>query len=94
MMFFHRARHVAPVHHLYDGGRTQAHPLEQRRGQHSRRVTNFQRTGALTGLDDAVFNWFYGHNVFGLYITTGGIAIVYYMVPKLLGVRSIRTCSR
>ena len=46
-------------------------------------VTNFQRTGSLVGLDDAVFNWFYGHNVFGLYITTGGIAIVYYMVPKL-----------
>ena len=46
-------------------------------------VTNFQRTGALVGLDDAVFNWFYGHNVFGLYITTGGIAITYYMVPKL-----------
>ncbi len=46
-------------------------------------VTNFQRTGSLVGLDDAVFNWFYGHNVFGLYITTGGIAIVYYLVPKL-----------
>lgn len=46
-------------------------------------VTDFQRTGSLRGLDDAVFNWFYGHNVFGLYITTGGIAIVYYMVPKV-----------
>ena len=46
-------------------------------------ITNFQRTGSLMGLDDAVYNWFYGHNVFGLYITTGGIAIVYYMVPKL-----------
>ena len=46
-------------------------------------VSNFQRTGAVTGLDDAVWNWFYGHNVFGLYITTGGIAITYYLVPKL-----------
>ena len=46
-------------------------------------VSHFQRTGSLVGLDDAVFNWFYGHNVFGLYITTGGIAIVYYLVPKL-----------
>ena len=43
----------------------------------------FQRTGALTGLDDAVWNWFYGHNLFGLFITTGGIALVYYLVPKL-----------
>lgn len=39
--------------------------------------------GATIGLDDAVWNWFYGHNVFGLYITTGGIAIVYYLVPKI-----------
>lgn len=42
-----------------------------------------QRSGAITGLDDAVWNWFYGHNVFGLYITTGGLAIVYYLVPKI-----------
>jgi cbb3-type cytochrome c oxidase subunit I len=46
-------------------------------------VTNYQRTGAVVGLDDAVFNWFYGHNVFGLYVTTGGIAIMYYLVPKI-----------
>ena len=46
-------------------------------------VSHLQRTGANTGLDDAVWNWFYGHNVFGLYITTGGIAITYYLVPKL-----------
>jgi len=46
-------------------------------------VSNFQRTGSFIGLDDAVWNWFYGHNVFGLYITTGGIAITYYLVPKL-----------
>lgn len=46
-------------------------------------VSHFQRTGSYIGLDDAVWNWFYGHNVFGLYITTGGIAIAYYLVPKL-----------
>jgi cbb3-type cytochrome c oxidase subunit I len=46
-------------------------------------ASHFQRTGSLIGLDDAVWNWFYGHNVFGLYVTTGGIAIVYYLVPKL-----------
>lgn len=42
-----------------------------------------QRTGAFVGLDDAVWNWFYGHNVLGLYFTTGGIALMYYLVPKL-----------
>ncbi len=44
---------------------------------------NIQASGAFYGLDDAIWNWFYGHNVFGLYITTGGIAIVYYLVPKI-----------
>lgn len=46
-------------------------------------ITDFQRTGAIRGLDDAVWNWFYGHNVLGLFATTGGIAIVYYLVPKI-----------
>ncbi|MGI4787269.1 MAG: cbb3-type cytochrome c oxidase subunit I [Janthinobacterium lividum] len=46
-------------------------------------VTDFQRTGSLRGLNDAIWNWFYGHNLFGLFITTGGIALVYYLVPKL-----------
>lgn len=46
-------------------------------------IVAFQGTGSIIGLDDAVGNWFYGHNVFGLYITTGGIAITYYLVPKL-----------
>jgi cbb3-type cytochrome c oxidase subunit I len=43
-----------------------------------------QSSGSLIGLNDAVWNWFYGHNVFGLYITTGGIGIVYYLVPKIV----------
>jgi cbb3-type cytochrome c oxidase subunit I len=42
-----------------------------------------QYAGSLIGLNDAIWNWFYGHNVFGLYITTGGIGIMYYMVPKI-----------
>jgi cbb3-type cytochrome oxidase subunit 1 len=28
-------------------------------------------TGALTGINDAIFNWFYGHNVLGLWFVTG-----------------------
>lgn len=39
-------------------------------------------TGALTGINDAIFNWFYGHNVLGLWFTTGLIAVIYYIVPR------------
>jgi cbb3-type cytochrome c oxidase subunit I len=39
-------------------------------------------TGALTGIDDAIFNWFYGHNVLGLWFTTGLLATIYYIVPR------------
>ncbi|MEJ2734390.1 MAG: cbb3-type cytochrome c oxidase subunit I [Anaerolineae bacterium] len=39
-------------------------------------------TGALTGIDDAIFNWFYGHNVLGLWFTTGLLAVIYYIVPR------------
>ena len=39
-------------------------------------------TGALTGINDAIFNWFYGHNVLGLWFTTGLLPVIYYIVPK------------
>ena len=39
-------------------------------------------TGALTGIDDTIFNWFYGHNVLGLWFTTGLLAVIYYIVPR------------
>ncbi len=39
-------------------------------------------TGALTGVDDSIFNWFYGHNVLGLWFTTGLLAVIYYIVPR------------
>ena len=39
-------------------------------------------TGALTGIDDAIFNWFYGHNVLGLWFTTGLLPVIYYIVPR------------
>lgn len=39
-------------------------------------------TGALTGTDDAIFNWFYGHNVLGLWFTTGLLPVIYYIVPR------------
>ena len=42
-------------------------------------------TGSLTGINDTIFNWFYGHNVLGLWFTTGLLAIIYYIVPKETG---------
>ena len=46
-------------------------------------IIAYQSTGSVVGLDDAVGNWFYGHNVLGLFITTGFIPVVYYLVPKI-----------
>ncbi len=40
--------------------------------------------GALNGIRDAVFNWYYGHNVLGLWFTTLGIPALYYFVPKII----------
>ena len=40
--------------------------------------------GALNGTVDAIFNWYYGHNVLGLWFTTLGIPAWYYFVPKLI----------
>jgi cbb3-type cytochrome c oxidase subunit I len=40
-------------------------------------------SGSLTGINDATWNWFYGHNILGLWFTPGGVAIVYYLVPVI-----------
>jgi cbb3-type cytochrome c oxidase subunit I len=40
--------------------------------------------GALNGTTDAIFNWYYGHNVLGLWFTTLGIPAWYYFVPRIL----------
>ena len=40
-------------------------------------------SGALYGLTDAIVNWFYGHNVLGLWFTPFGLALWYYFIPKL-----------
>jgi len=39
-------------------------------------------TGALMGLNDAIWGWFYGHNILGLWFTTGTVALIYYIVPR------------
>jgi cbb3-type cytochrome c oxidase subunit I len=38
--------------------------------------------GALAGLNDAIWGWFYGHNILGLWFTTGAIPLLYYIVPR------------
>ena len=40
--------------------------------------------GALNGTIDGIFNWYYGHNVLGLWFTTMGSAAWYYFIPKLI----------
>jgi cytochrome c oxidase cbb3-type subunit I/II len=41
-------------------------------------------TGALNGTVDAIFNWYYGHNVLGLWFTTLGIPAWYYFIPRII----------
>ncbi len=35
-----------------------------------------------SGVQDAMFQWWYGHNAVGFFLTTGFLAIMYYFVPK------------
>jgi cytochrome c oxidase cbb3-type subunit I/II len=40
--------------------------------------------GAVMGISDSIFNWYYGHNVLGLWFTTLGIASWYYVIPRMI----------
>lgn len=42
-------------------------------------------TNPISGVNDAVVNWFYGHNVLGYWFTPIGVGAVYYLLPKLTG---------
>lgn len=42
------------------------------------------RTGSEAGIVDAIFLWFYGHNIFGLLITPLAVGIAYYMIPRIV----------
>jgi len=35
------------------------------------------------GIQQANMNWFYGHNAIGLWFTTVGVGMIYYLLPKL-----------
>ncbi len=41
--------------------------------------------GAFPGVSGATVNWWFAHNVLGLWVTPIGIGIAYYMIPKILG---------
>lgn len=34
------------------------------------------------GVQDAMFQWWYGHNAVGFFPTAGFLAILYYFIPK------------
>ncbi|MDZ4835953.1 MAG: cbb3-type cytochrome c oxidase subunit I [Candidatus Melainabacteria bacterium] len=36
----------------------------------------------LPGLNDAIIGWFYGHNILGMWFTTVGVGIMYYLIPR------------
>ena len=40
---------------------------------------------AMDGLNDGILNWFYGHNILGMWFTVLGVGIAYYMLPKMTG---------
>ncbi len=40
---------------------------------------------AMEGLNDGILNWFYGHNILGMWFTVLGVGIAYYMLPKMTG---------
>jgi cytochrome c oxidase cbb3-type subunit I len=42
-------------------------------------------SGAYTGMNDNIINFFYVHNLFNSWFTTGGIGLAYYLLPKLTG---------
>ena len=41
--------------------------------------------GAFAGVQDALVQWWYGHNAVGFFLTAGFLAIMYYFVPKRAG---------
>lgn len=46
--------------------------------------------GVHFGVEQATMNWWYGHSVLGLFYTPMSIAIIYYLLPKIIG-RPVRS---
>jgi cytochrome c oxidase cbb3-type subunit 1 len=41
--------------------------------------------GAVSGVAQGIANWWYGHNVIGLFVTPTAVATAYYLIPKVIG---------
>lgn len=49
-------------------------------------VANFMiHAGGSTGAVQASANWWFAHNVLGLWLTPIGLAAIYYLIPKVIG---------
>lgn len=40
-------------------------------------------SGAYTGMNDNIINYFYVHNIFNVWFTTGGLGLALYLLPRL-----------
>jgi cytochrome c oxidase cbb3-type subunit I len=40
-------------------------------------------TGAMPGLIDSIFLWYYGHNLVGLFLTPLAIGVAYFVIPRV-----------
>ncbi len=43
------------------------------------------------GVQDALMQWWYGHNAVAFFLTTPFLGLMYYFLPKLLSVRCLAT---
>ncbi|MCU7891205.1 MAG: cytochrome-c oxidase, cbb3-type subunit I [Candidatus Thiodiazotropha sp. (ex Ustalcina ferruginea)] len=48
-------------------------------------VSLFKSYSVFSGVQDAMVQWWYGHNAVGFYLTAGFLGIMYYFVPKQAG---------
>jgi len=48
-------------------------------------VTFFKSYSAYAGVQDAMIQWWYGHNAVGFFLTTAFLGMMYYFIPKQAG---------
>ena len=48
-------------------------------------VSLFKSYSVFSGVQDAMIQWWWGHNAVGFYLTAGFLGIMYYFVPKQTG---------
>ncbi|MEK7433738.1 MAG: cytochrome-c oxidase, cbb3-type subunit I [Cyanobacteriota bacterium] len=48
-------------------------------------VSLFKSYSAYPGLQDAMIQWWYGHNAVGFFLTAGFLGVMYYFLPKQTG---------